>query len=166
MKGDGIDSSLQFILKENSPILELKGSRVEETGKKLVRGTVVNGMLKTRIINVDGQKVPFRFIQLSNKKGYISPQVVDVYIGTFANLDGLAPQKDKTPTKPTAFGEKSNGKRGKAKNFVINYALPVAGGVVGYKIAQRMGADTKKTAGLVLFFGLLGCIPRYIYRNK
>lgn len=166
MKSEGVNSNLSFKLNETSPILEIKNGRVEEGGHKLMRGTIVKGALKTRIITVDRNKIPFRFIQLEGKKGYISPQVVDVYIGNFANLDGLAPNKDKTPVKDTSFGQKGGTKGKKAKNFVINYGLPIAGGVVGFKIAKKMGADDKKTFGYILFFGLLGCIPRYLYRNK
>lgn len=166
MKGTGIDNSLQFILTENAPILEVRGNKVEESSKKLVSGTIVKGNLKTRIVSMGKKKVPFRFIQLNDKKGYLSPQVVNVYVGHFANLDGLNPKTDGTPTKDTSFGQTQAGKKGKTKSFVINYALPVAGGVIGYKIANKMGGDDKKILGYVLFFGLLGCIPRYLYKKK
>jgi hypothetical protein len=166
MKSEGVNSNLSFKLNETAPILEVKNGKVEEGGRKLVKGTIVKGALKTRIIKINRNKIPFRFIQLENKKGYISPQVVDVYIGNFANLDGLAPNKDKSPVQDTSFGQKAKSKGKKAKNFIINYGLPIAGGVVGYKIAKKMGADSKKTFGYVVFFGLIGCIPRYLYRNK
>lgn len=165
MKGNGVNNSQDFILTETAPILKIKGGKVEESEAKLLKGTVVKGILKTRIVTVGRDKKPFRIIQLNNDKGYISPQVVNLYVGDFANLDGLN-IKDKTPTKDTAFGEKGTSRKRKAKNLIINYGLPIAGGVVGYKIAKRMGADDKKTFGYILFFGLLGCIPRYIYRNK
>jgi hypothetical protein len=166
MEQQGVNSSKQFLVKENAPILEFKGGQMEETGRTLMEGTVVNGLLKTRIIKVGRDKVPFRIIQLTGSKGYISPQVVNLYIGDFANLDGLAPTKDKTPVKDTAYGEKKATTRKKAKNFIINYGIPITGGVVGYKIAKKMGADDKKTLGYILFFTVLGCIPRYLYRNK
>ena len=87
MKNDGINNTLQFILKETTPILELGAkSNIEESDKKLLRGTIVNGQLKTRIVNINGERVPFKFIQLKDKKGYISPQVVNLYIGKFANF--------------------------------------------------------------------------------
>ena len=166
MKGQGIDNSLQFILTENAPILDIKGNHVEESSKKLVKGTIVKGTLKTRVISIGKNKQPFRFIQLNDKKGYLSPQVVNIYVGYFANLDGLNPKNDNTPIRDTSFGQTSSRKTKNTKNFVINYGLPIAGGVVGYKIAKKMGGDDKKIFGYILFFGLLGCIPRYLYKKK
>ncbi len=87
MKNEGVNNTLQFILKETSPIYELTNkSIIEESDKKLFRGTIIDGQLKTRIINIRGKKIPFKFIQLKDKKGYISPQVVNLYIGKFANF--------------------------------------------------------------------------------
>ena len=34
------------------------------------------------------------------------------------------------------------------------------------QIAKKKGADTKKTFSYVLFFGLLGWLPRYINKTK
>ena len=87
MKKDGINNTLQFILKESTPIYELgQKSNMEESDKKLLKGTIVDGQLKTRIVSINGERVPFKFIQLKDKKGYISPQVVNLYIGKFANF--------------------------------------------------------------------------------
>ena len=162
----GIKNNLSFVLTENAPILSFKGSKVEDSGKKLVKGTVVNGLLKTRVVNINGEKVAYKFIELENKKGYISPQVVNLYISTFANYDGEAKNKDSTSVKETAFGEKNAINKRTKKNYLINYGLPVLGGVVGYQIAKRTGADNKKTLSYVLFFGLLGWLPRYINKTK
>jgi len=162
----GIKNNLSFVLTENAPILSLKGSKVEDSGKKLVKGTVVNGLLKTRVVNINGEKVAYKFIELENKKGYISPQVVNLYISTFANYEGEAKNKDGTPVKETSFGEKEAVKKRTKKNYLINYGLPIIGGVVGYQIAKRTGADNKKTLSYVLFFGLLGWLPRYINKTK
>jgi hypothetical protein len=163
MKGAGINNTHKFILKETSPILEIRGGSVEESDKKLVQGTIVDGMLKTRVVKVGKEKRPYRFIEIKNKKGYLSPSVVNLYVGNFANLEGEGSDSN-SDVKSTAFGEKSS--RGKkAKDVFINWGLPVIGGVVGYQIAKKMGADEKKTIGFVLFFGLLGVIPRYLY-NK
>lgn len=166
METKGINNYLSFILTENAPLLTLKGSNIEESGKKLVKGTVVEGVLKTRIINISGEKVPYRFIELKDKKGYISPQVVNLYVGTFANYNGEYKNLDKTPVKDTAFGENSSNKKRERKNYLINYGLPIIGGVVGYQIAKRTGADNQKTLSYVLFFGLLGWLPRYVYKTK
>ena len=66
MNKDGINNTLQFILKETTPILELGAkSNIEESDKKLLRGTIIEGQLKTRIINYRGEKIPFKFIQLN-----------------------------------------------------------------------------------------------------
>lgn len=164
MKGEGVNNSIDFIVRETAPIFEVKSGGVEETDKRLIKGTVVKGMLKTRIVNMDGSKLPYKFIQLSDKKGYISPQVVDMYIGDFANVDGTKQNKD-TPTKSTSFGQKSS-KIAKTKNLLVNYGLPIAGAYIGYKIAVKKGFENKKILGYVAFFGLLGCIPRYMYRKK
>ena len=160
MKKDGINNTLQFILKETTPIYELgQKSTIEESDKKLLKGTIIDGLLKTRIVNIDGERVPFKFIQLKDKKGYISPQVVNLYIGKFANFDNAENQEEITKeTKPYQ-------KPKKTKNFIINYGLPVMGGVLGYYIAKKTEADEKKMIGFVLFFGLLGFLPRYLY-NK
>jgi len=142
MKKEGINNTLQFILKETTPILELgQKSVIEESDKKLLKGTIIDGQLKTRMVNVNGERVPFKFIQLKDKKGYISPQVVNLYIGKFANFEEAKNEEEITnETQPYR-------KPKKMKNVVINYGLPVMGGVI------------------VLFFGLLGFLPRYLY-NK
>jgi hypothetical protein len=166
METTGIKNNLSFILTENAPILLFKGNKVEDSGKKLVKGTVVNGLLKTRVVNIDGEKIAYKFIELENKKGYISPQVVNLYVGTFANYEGESKNIDTTPVKETSFGEQDAKNKRTKKNYLINYGLPVLGGVVGYQIAKRTGADSKKTISYVLFFGLLGWLPRYIYKTK
>jgi hypothetical protein len=160
MKKDGINNTLQFILKESTPIYELgQKSNMEESDKKLLKGTIVDGQLKTRIVNIDGQRVPFKFIQLNNKKGYISPQVVNLYIGKFANFEEAENNEEITD----AVKPYQNPK--KAKNFVINYGLPVVGLGLGYYVAKKTDADEKKMIGYILFFGLLGILPRYLYNR-
>ena len=68
MNKDGINNTLQFILKETTPIYELgQKSTIEESDKKLLKGTIVDGQLKTRIVNIDGERIPFKFIQLKDK---------------------------------------------------------------------------------------------------
>jgi hypothetical protein len=160
MKNDGINNTLQFILKETTPILELGAkSSIEESDKKLLRGTIIEGQLKTRIVNIKGERIPFKFIQLKDKKGYISPQVVNLYIGKFANFVDDQEQEEITEeTKPYQ-------KPKKAKNLVINYGLPVIGATIGYFVAKRTEADEKKMIGFILFFGLLGFLPRYLYKK-
>ena len=160
MKKDGINNTLQFILKESTPILELGDkSVIEESDKKLLRGTIINGQLKTRIVNIDGQRIPFKFIQLKDKKGYISPQVVNLYIWKFANfVDEPNEEEITNETEPYQ-------KPKKGRNFVINYGLPLVGGTIGYFIAKKTDADEKKMIGFILFFGLLGFLPRYLYKK-
>jgi len=160
MNKDGINNTLQFILKETTPILELGDkSTIEESDKKLLRGTIINGQLKTRIVNIDGQRIPYKFIQLKDKKGYISPQVVNLYIGKFANF--VDDKKDEEITNE----KKPYQKPKKARNFVINYGLPVVGVTIGYFIAKKTDADQKKMIGFILFFGLLGFLPRYLHKR-
>jgi hypothetical protein len=163
MKPKGADSYFDFILLEDAPILMLSGSKVKESDKNLLEGTIIRGSLKTRIVNVDKEKVPYKFIEIKDKGGFISPQVVNLYVSDFVNLDGKKKQEE-TPVRDTALGEKQ-GSESKRKNVLINYGLPVLGGIVGYQIAKRTGADMKKTVGFVLFFGLLGLIPKYVYKK-
>jgi hypothetical protein len=165
MKKEGLDNSVSFIVKEGSPILEIKNGQVEESTRKLIKGTIVKGMLKTRIVKMGKEKKPYRFIQLEDSKGYLSPRVVDVYIGDFANLDG-SEKKDVSGTKSTSFGQEKPTLKTKVKKVVLAYGLPITGAYIGYQIAKKTGADTKKTIGYVVFFGLLGYIPRYINKNK
>ena len=160
MKNEGVNNTLQFILKETSPIYELTNkSIIEESDKKLLRGTIINGQLKTRIVNIDGERIPFKFIQLKDKKGYISPQVVNLYIGKFANFTETDNIEEITEETKTYQKPKKN------KGLLINYGLPVIGGIIGYFVAKKTDADSKKMIGYVLFFGVLGFLPRYLY-NK
>jgi hypothetical protein len=160
MKNDGINNTLQFILKESTPILELGAkSNIEESDKKLLRGTIIEGQLKTRIVNIKGERIPFKFIQLKDKKGYISPQVVNLYIGKFANF--VEDEEEEEITNETEPYKKPK----KVRNFVINYGLPVIGGTIGYFVAKKTDADEKKMIGFILFFGLLGFLPRYLYKK-
>jgi hypothetical protein len=160
MKNEGINNTLQFILKESTPILELGAkSNIEESDKKLLRGTIIEGQLKTRIVNIKGERIPFKFIQLKDKKGYISPQVVNLYIGKFANF--VEDEEEEEITNETEPYKKPK----KVRNFVINYGLPVIGGTIGYFVAKKTDADEKKMIGFILFFGLLGFLPRYLYKK-
>ena len=161
MKAEGINNSVKFILKESSPILEIRGGQVEESDKKLVKGTIVEGMLKTRIVKIGRERIPYRFIELKNKKGYLSPSTLNVYVSNFANLEGDE-LNNKEIDVNSSFGKR---KPNKAKDVVINWGLPIIGGIVGYQIAKKMQVDEKKTLGFVVFFGLIGLIPRYLY-NK
>ncbi len=159
MSKDGINNTLQFILKETTPILELGDkSTIEESDKKLLRGTIINGQLKTRIVNIDGERIPFKFIQLKDKKGYISPQVVNLYIGKFANFVDNEKEELTNETKPYQ-------KQKKVSNLVIDYGLPVVGGAIGYFIAKKNDSDEKKMIGFILFFALLGFLPRYLHKK-
>jgi hypothetical protein len=164
MKGQGINNTLKFILTENSPILQIRSGNVEESDKKLIKGTIVEGMLKTRVVKIGKEKLPYRFIELKNKKGYLSPSALNVYIDNFANLDGEEKVDLDIDVKETAFGEKTP-PQSKTKTFIINWALPITGGFIGYKIAKKMDADNRKTFGYVVFFALLGMIPRFMYKK-
>jgi hypothetical protein len=164
MKEKGINNTLKFILKEDTPILEIRSGSVEESDKKLIKGTIIEGMLKTRVVKVGKEKLPYRFIELKNKKGYLSPSSLNVYIDKFANLDGEEKVDLEIDVKDTAFGEKQK-PESKTKTFIINWALPITGGFIGYKIAKKMDADDKKTFGYVVFFALLGMIPRFMYKK-
>lgn len=166
MKTDGVNNLLSFRLNEDTPIFKIKGGKADETEKKLLKNTVVDGKLKTRIITVDREKEPFKVIELANEKGYISPHVVSLYLKEFENINANDLSVKKTPVRETSNGEKSTSRKSRAKNIIINYGLPATGAFVGYKVAKKMGSDTKKTIGLVLFFTVLGFLPKYIHRKN
>jgi hypothetical protein len=85
--------------------------------------------------------------------------VVNLYIGKFANFTETDNEEEITQeTEPYQKPKKS-------RNFVINYGLPVVGGAIGYFIAKKSDADEKKMIGFILFFGLLGFLPRYLYKK-
>lgn len=160
MKNAGIDNTLFFIIKETTPILELGNDNVvEESDKKLLKGTIIQGQLKTRVVNTEGKKIPYRFIQLKDKKGLISPRVVNLYIGKFATFDNAENVEEKS----TEIEPYKNPK--KEKNIIIEWGLPIGGAVLGYFIGKKIDAEPKKLVGYVIFFTLIGILPRYLYKN-
>ena len=160
MKGEGINNTLSFILKETTPILEFGNNGVvEESDKKLLKGTVIQGQLKTRVVSMNGDKIPYRFIQLKDKKGYISPQMVNLYIGKFANFDNADNKEEKSQETEPYKNPKKKG------NLIINWGLPIGGGVLGYFVCKKMEAEPKKMIGYVVFFTLIGFLPRYLYKK-
>lgn len=160
MKGEGINNTLSFILKETTPILEFADNGVvEESDKKLLKGTVIQGQLKTRVVSMNGDKIPYRFIQLKDKKGYISPQMVNLYIGKFANFENADVQEEKSKETEPYKNPKKKG------NLIINWGLPIGGGVLGYFVAKKIEAEPKKMVGYVIFFTLIGFSPRYLYKK-
>jgi len=161
MNKGGVDRNLEFKIKTTAPILELKGSEIKETDKNLIKGTVFKGILTTRIIKIDKEKVPYKFIKLKDEKNkYVSPRVINLYVNDFASVEG---EPEKEEVQPTALGEKKT-KKG-AKNFIINYGLPMGGMTIGYLIAKKKQSDLKQTAGYVVFFGLLGLLPKYVMKQ-
>jgi len=159
-KQAGISNTQKFILTGNTPIIKIKGSKAEQGDTKLMRGTIIEGMVKTRILSQGKEKVPYKLIEIKDKKGYVSPESVNLYINNFANLDGNPQDK----TRDTAFGEKPTTEQ-KIKNTVVNWGLPILGGVVGFQVAKKMNADGKKMFGYIAFFTLLGFIPRYLTKK-
>ena len=49
-KNTSVSNEMSFVLKGNTPILAIKGSNVNETPKKLFKGSVIKGFLKTRVV--------------------------------------------------------------------------------------------------------------------
>jgi hypothetical protein len=154
-------SELSFMVRDTTPVLSIKGSQIEKTDKKLFKGTIIKGFLKNRVVNFKGQKTPFKFIQLKEENGYISPQDIDIYI----------PMTDFTTD--SNFVDKGNIeeevkelKKNENKNLFITYGLPVLTGVLGYQIAKKMDFDTKNKIFLTLIFSFLGMIPNFNMKNK
>lgn len=149
-----------FILNDNLPVLSIKNSSISESGKTLLKGTIVNGFLKTRLISLNGKRNPFKFIQLKNENGYISPRGADVYIEIkkeqLKSFDGIVSEKEnlESISKP------------KKVSKVLSFGLPVIGGVLGYQIANKKGMELTKKIAFVLGFSLLFYVPIYVYKKS
>ena len=156
----GVDKNLRFKVKETSPILELKGSTIIETDKSLIKGSVFEGNLSTRVVNLNGEKSPFKLIKIKDEKSlFVTPKVVSIFVSDF---EGIEPPKE-VETKGTALGE---GKRKyKKPSKLMTYGLPLGGLGLGYYIAKKKQYEPKKMAGMMLFFGLLGFLPKYLMKK-
>ena len=157
-------NSMSYQLNDNVPILNIKNSVVSETNKKLFRGTIIEGFLKTRIVNLKGNKIPFKFIQLKDESGYISPKAVDLYI----SLSSLN-QSNFDASKESLIEEKKDDLKNVKKqktNKLIAYGLPVATSVLGWHIAKKMGLDLKNQVLVSIVCLLLGSAPNYMIKNK
>jgi hypothetical protein len=89
----------------------------------------------------------------------ISQRILNLYIGKFANFDNADIEEDKTTeTEPYKNPKKT-------KNIIINWGLPIGGAVLGYYVGKKMEAEPKKLVGYVIFFTLIGFLPRYLYKN-
>ena len=162
MTGIGADNNIQFKVKETTPILELKGSAINETDKKLIKGTILEGKLSTRVVKMGEHKTPFKLIKIKDEKGkFISPQVVSVFVSNFEGIEGEEVIND---VEKTALGEGQ--KKYKKPSKLIKYGLPICGLGLGYYIAKKKLYEPKKMAGTIVFFGLLGLLPRYLMNKK
>lgn len=153
-------SELSFMVKDTTPVLSIKGSQINKTDKKLFKGTIINGFLKNRVVSFKGRKTPFKFIQLKEENGYISPQDIDLYIP----IEDFTIQSNFVEDKK--IEEEVKELKTKNKNLFITYALPVLTGVLGYQIAKKMDFDTKNKVFLTLIFSFLGMIPNFNMKNK
>jgi len=153
-------SELSFMVKDTTPVLSIKGSQINKTDKKLFKGTIINGFLKNRVVSFKGRKTPFKFIQLKEENGYISPQDVDLYIP----IEDFTIQSNFVEDKK--IEEEVKELKTKNKNLFITYGLPVLTGVLGYQIAKKMDFDTKNKVFLTLIFSFLGMIPNFNMKNK
>jgi hypothetical protein len=153
-------SELSFMVKDTTPVLSIKGSQINKTDKKLFKGTIINGFLKNRVVSFKGRKTPFKFIQLKEENGYISPQDIDLYIP----IEDFTIQSNFVEDKK--IEEEVKELKTKNKNLFITYGLPVLTGVLGYQIAKKMDFDTKNKVFLTLIFSFLGMIPNFNMKNK
>lgn len=164
MKVVGINNTIKFILKKSTPILEIRNGVLEESERKLIKGTVIDGILKKRVVKHNGKKIPIKLVEIKGKKGYIFPNILNIYVEKLAKFDGAEIENKEDEVKTTSFGEKKTTKS-KAKDMLINYGIPIIGGFVGYKIAKKMDLEPKKMIGMVIFFSLIGLLPRYLYKK-
>jgi hypothetical protein len=157
---------MSFVLKDNTPILAIKGSNVNETPKKLFKGSVIQGFLKTRVVDFNGEKTPFKFIQLKEESGYISPRVVDLYVpiaDEFKTSSFIGNEETKLDVVNKLQSEEIKPPK---KNIFIAYVLPVITGVLGWQIAKKMDLDMKNKLALTTISFLLGTIPNFNLKNK
>lgn len=154
-------SELTFMVRDTTPVLLIKGSQINKSEKKLFKGTIIKGFLKNRVVNFKGQKIPFKFVQLKEENGYISPQDVDLYIpiNNFEVQSSFI-ENEKIEEEIKEIKENKN------KNLFIAYGLPVLTGFIGYQIAKKMDFDTKNKVFLTLLFSVLGMIPNFNMKNK
>lgn len=161
MSSIGADTNIEFKIKETTPILELKGSEITESDKKLIKGTIVEGKLSTRVIKMGGDKIPFKLIKLKDEKNkYVTPQVVSVFV---SNFNGVNTEPVEQVVKKTSLGEDKTTQR---PSKLVKYGLPLGGIALGYYIAKKKQYETKKMLGMVAFFGLLGLLPRYLMKKR
>lgn len=151
---------MTFILNDDLPVLSIKNSSISETNKKLIKGTILKGFLKTRLISLDGKRSPFKFIQLKDENGYISPRGVDIYIEIkkeqLNNFSGENNEKDNLENVP----------KNKKVSKLLSIGLPAIGGVLGYQIANKKGMELTKKIAFVLGFSLLFYVPIYVYKKS
>jgi hypothetical protein len=159
-KNNNNTSELSFMVRDTTPVLSIKGSQINTTDKKLFKGTIINGFLKNRVVNFKGRKTPFKFIQLKEQNGYISPQDIDLYIP----IEDFTIQSNFVEDKK--IEEEVKELKTKNKNLFITYGLPVLTGILGYQIAKKMNFDTKNKVFLTLIFSFLGMIPNFNMKNK
>lgn len=150
-----VSTHTEFIIKKDTPVLELKGAnRLDDSGSKLLEGTVVKGDLKKLFVkNGRGIEVPVKMIALAEKKNnYIIPESIDVYIGQFANADGLS-EADKVGNN-TIISKTEN-----RINFTLKYILPLIGAGAGFYFAKRKGFENKELIMSVVGGALIGATP-------
>ena len=165
-KNMSVSNEMSFVLKDNTPILAIKDSNVNETPKKLFKGSVIQGFLKTRVVDFNGEKTPFKFIQLKEESGYISPRVVDLYVpiaNEFKTSSFIGNEETKLDVVNKLQSEEIKPPK---KNIFIAYVLPVITGILGWQIAKKMDLDMKNKLALTTISFLLGTIPNYNLKNK
>jgi hypothetical protein len=165
----GVSKNTTFILSQDAPVLNITSGKIEDTGIVLLKGTVVDGVIKTKIVGIDGEKVPVKLLSLSSEKNsYIVPSFLNVYTKEIEEIKGLKARD--TPVKKSAFGEKTSsiegGKKASAFNrFTLNIGVPALTAYIGYRVAKKQGGGTKKILIYTIGFGLLGFIPKYMSKS-
>lgn len=167
---DAIQKYNTFRIVKDAPILSLKGGNLEDTNTVLLKGTIVEGRIKTKIANINGEKTSVKLLAIQDEKdAYIIPSFVNIYTKEIEQIKGLR-AKD-TPTKSSALGEtkssvESRERVSKLNRFMLNVGVPSLTAYIGYRIAKKQGGDTKKILIYTFGFGLLGLIPKIISKNN
>jgi hypothetical protein len=122
-----------------------------------ISGAKMNQIIGNRLgQSINGSQ---KDVKSKDKKGLFSPRVVNLYIGKFANFDNAEIGEEKSSeTEPYKNPKKKC-------NLIINWGLPIGGGVLGYFVGKKMEAEPKKMIGYVVFFTLIGFLPRYLYKK-
>jgi hypothetical protein len=161
-----IAKNTAYILVKDSPLLSFNSGNIEDSGRVLLKGTVLSGEIKTKVANIDGEKTPIKLIATEN--GFIMPSHVNIYTKEIHEIKGLKAKE--TPVRSSALGETKSSIEGRKRasllnRFAFNVGIPALTGYIGYRVAKKQGGGVKKIAIYTIGFAALGFIPKLINKS-